>query len=188
MVIASCLCMATLLTGCDVNSMLPNRKKTSAEADLVGATILDDGRKVGGYMDGRIGDTLPNAFFSYTVNDAYITGEFEGQVPAEGMSFLVAELSVKNTFGAELDMWSSDFQLQWGEEDTDFGYPIEFFHESQMPDEFSMKKGETTTKLCVYEIPTPDAEIEYSISFLEYYADDVEGNVFFVYFDLKPAE
>ena len=136
--------------------------------------------------DGRIGDTLTNSFFSFCVNRAELKETFEGETPTNGMVYLVAEITVKNVFGEELPMFSSDFQVQWGEEDEDYGYTIDKLHDSQMDDEFTMKKGETVTKLCVYEVPMPQGETEYSISYLELFESGKEGDVFFIYFDLEP--
>lgn len=150
------------------------------------ATVTEDGRETGGYIDGRLGDKLQTAFFSFTVDNATLQNEYAGQTAPEGKSYLVAEISVKNTFGDVLPLWYDDFQVQWGKTDQEYGYPIEPTTDNQMPLEYELKKGETITKEHVYEVPTPDEMHEYSLSFLEYYDDGLEGNVFFVYFDLEP--
>jgi hypothetical protein len=173
------------LAGC---SMLESLMPGGAQPTTRGASMTDDGREVGGYKDGRLGDTLTNAFFSYTVDDAWLSDDFEGESPSQGNTFLVAEITVKNEFGEELTMWAEDFQIQWGDTDEEYGYPIEKLAESQMEDEYTLKRAETITALCVYEVPAVTEEQEYSISYLEYYEDGLEGNVYFCYFDLKPPE
>lgn len=174
------VCMLILTAGCGSTPA-----SDSSGTVIVGAEKLDDGREVGGYADGRIGDTLSNTFFAYSVDKAHLATEYEGKTPEAGNAYLVAEITVKNLYGEPLPMWADDFQVQWGEEDEDYGYPVAKFSDSQMEDEYELAKGETVTKVIVYEVPIPEDENEYSISYLEYYEDDVEGNTFFVYFDLS---
>ncbi|WRS26843.1 DUF4352 domain-containing protein [Oscillospiraceae bacterium MB08-C2-2] len=183
------LCLSLVLSGCsNLSSALDEALSPSSASSsgATGASTTDDGREVGGYVDGRMGDTLSTAFFSYEVTDAYYADTFEGQSPSEGTTFVVAKVKIKNTFGDEIPMWANEFQIQWNDE-GDFSLPIANFHESQMEDEYVMKKGETLEALCVFEVPVATEKTEYSVSYLEYYEDDVEGNVFFLYFDLDPT-
>jgi hypothetical protein len=187
--LASCLAPALILsaTGCSILSLLPAGDASSASSTIVtDASEIEDGRTTGGYADGRLGDTLVNEFFSYCVNSAELVYEYEGAEPAAGNIFLVAEITVKNVWGDPIPMFSSDFQVQWGEGDYDYGTPVDKFADAQMEDEYEMPRGQTVTADVVYEIPLLVGANEYSISYLEIYDDDVEGNVFFIYFDLEP--
>lgn len=139
----------------------------------------------GGYGEGRMGDTMKTYFFDYTVNSAYLCDEFNGYVPAEGNRLLVAEITVKNTFNESIVMYDTDFQVQWnstGEDDYDF--PITFYadpvSEEQLPAEYELGINKDRTGLLVFEIPKDRKD--FSISYLELFDDDSEGNVFFVFF------
>lgn len=139
----------------------------------------------GGYGEGRMGDTMKTYFFDYTVNSAYLCDEFNGYVPAEGNRLLVAEITVKNTFNESIIMYDTDFQVQWnstGEDDYDF--PITFYadpvSEEQLPAEYELGINKDRTGLLVFEIP--EERKDFSISYLELFDDDSEGNVFFVFF------
>ncbi len=174
------VCLLVFVTGCGSTPAAE-----TPQTLITGAEKLEDGRETGGVAEGRLGDTLANNFFAYSVNKAYLAAEHEGKAPAAGHAYLVAEITVKNIYGEPLPMWADDFQVQWGEGDEDYGFPLTGFSDSQMAEEYELAKGETITKNVVYEVPIPEDENEYSISYLEYYEDDVEGNVFFIYFDLS---
>ncbi len=139
----------------------------------------------GGYGEGRMGDTMKTYFFDYTINSAYLCDEFNGYVPAEGNRLLVAEATVKNTFNESIIMYDTDFQVQWnstGEDDYDF--PITFYadpvSDEQLPAEYELGINKDRTGLLVFEIPGDKKD--FSISYLELFDDDSEGNVFFVFF------
>lgn len=144
-------------------------------------------KAVDGYANGRIGDVMRNEFFEYTVVSANYVEEYAGQKPAAGKKFVDAVVKIKNIVDEELNMYYDDFQIQWGGEGEDnFGYCIEAKDSTMIPAEFMMKKGETLEYHIVYEVP--EGQSEYSISYLEYFEDDTEGDVFFVYFELAEAQ
>lgn len=106
-------------------------------------------------------------------------------MPAEGNRLLVAEATVKNTFNESIVMYDTDFQVQWnstGEEDYDF--PITFYadpvSDEQLPAEYELGISKDRTGLLVFEVPADKKD--FSISYLELFDDDSEGNVFFVFF------
>lgn len=132
---------------------------------------------------GYMGDVLRTVFFDFSVNSAYICPELDAYVPVEGNQLLVAEITVKNTSTYSMPMVDWDFQIQWGDdEDEDaFGYPItESIIDNQMPGEYEIPINESVTYTVVYEVPADTKD--FSISFLEYFENDTEGDVFFVYF------
>jgi hypothetical protein len=152
---------------------------------LSGYTQEADGRYTGGTATGSLGATMTNQFFSYRVNSAQLAASYEGQKPAEGNVYLVAELMVTNQMGVAILMFSDDFQVQWGEGDEDYGYPIPKFAAAQMEDEYEIQPDVTLGSTVVYEVPIPEGDsAEYNISYQEVYEDDVVGNTFFVYFEL----
>ena len=81
-------------------------------------------------------------------------------------------------------MSNYDFQLQWGDDSDDaFAFPVETNEsiiDDQLPAEYDLKIKEEISGVLVYEAPA--GYDDFSISTLEYYEDDTEGNLFFVYF------
>lgn len=148
-----------------------------------------------GYAEGALGDTMRTRFFDYKVNSAYLCDEFEGYTPADGSELLVAEVTLTNTFGDDIEMYDTDFQAQWGADDDEdaFSLPItcgpegEYLdpvHEDQLPAVYTLADKESTTGLLVYEVPAGNSS--FSISYLEYFDDDTTGDTFFVFFDAAP--
>lgn len=154
--------------------------------------MMGCGKKVDsdGYKEGKLGDTMKTYFFNYTVNSAYLTNDFEGYTPSEGNTLLVAEVTVKNTFKEDIEMYDTDFQAQWNSDgDDDFSVPITFngteegvapLNEKQFAGTYNLPKGEEMTGLLIFEIPAGNTDL--SISYMEAFDDDSTGTTYFVYF------
>lgn len=139
----------------------------------------------GGYAEGRMGDTMETYFFDYTINSAYLCDEFNDYLPLDGNRLLVAEATVKNTFNESIVMYDTDFQVQWnstGEDDYDV--PITYYadpvSDEQLPAEYELGINKEVTGLLVFEVP--EGRKDFSISYLELFDDDSEGDVYFVFF------
>lgn len=142
-----------------------------------------------GDAEGTYEDTMHTAFFDYTVHSAYLCSTYEGYEPQEGNVILVADVTVSNPFGYNVNMYDKDFQIQWGSDADDaYDFPItsytknnETLNDEMLPYEYELRKYESRDGLLVFEVP--EGETYFSISYLEIYNDDSEGNVFFVYFN-----
>lgn len=116
-----------------------------------------------------------------------VTADDDGY--AEGNKLLVAELTVKNTDRSTVTMYDTDFQIQWGDDDDDdaFDAPITYYSDAvsddQLPEEYDLSVNEERTGLLVFEVPEDSKD--YSISYLEQFSNDTQGDVFFVYFTAK---
>lgn len=149
---------------------------------------VEEDSSTGGYSEGRFGDTMETYFFDYTINSAYLCEEYNGYQPADGKCVLVAEATIKNTFNESIEMYDTDFQIQWnsdGEDDYDF--PITAYEDpvsdEQLPSTYKLGINDEVTGLLVFEVPT--GEEDFSISYLELFDDDSEGDVYFVYFSAQ---
>lgn len=140
------------------------------------------------YHEGAMGDTMENVFFNFRVDDAWFVDNYGGYEPREGCELVDVLLTVENTFGEELPMFNMDFQIQWGGEgNDDYEFALSELAEENpevMPDEFVLEDGEERQYHLIYEVPT--GNMIFSVSYLEVFADDSEGNVYFVYF--MPAD
>lgn len=195
------LALALVLAACsgsNVQSMMQDSGSSSstpsAPADSTPASSApdapaEDGGWIGrtsesdpGYFEGRMGDRMRNVFFEYTVNSVDFPESYEGITAADGNQLLVANVTVKNVFSQNLPMSFYDFQIQWGDGDQDFGYQSEEVSGGNlMPVEYEIKRADSVTYDILYEVPA-DAT-EFSISYLEIWSDNTEGDVFFVYFE-----
>ena len=143
-----------------------------------------------GYGEGRIGDVMHSYFMDFTVNSAYTTSDYPGHTAPEGKQVLVVEMTVKNTDKASLPMYGNDFQAQWSasEETDEFAWPItegedgvlDPVAEEQFPSDYELSVNESRTGTLVYDVPA--GEKDFSISHMELFDDDSEGDVFFVFF------
>ena len=181
--------VASLLAGCGGSPAPAPTVDAEDEASyltpVIGAKALEDGRKVGGSAKGGIGDELANVFFTYRVDKAALADEFDGEKPERGFAFVVAEVTVINTFGEPLPMWADDFVLQWGDGDDEYAYPYPKYTDEQMEEEYMLDADDEVTATLLFEVPLQEGVREYNISYLEYYDDDVEGNMFYIIFDLS---
>ena len=115
--------------------------------------------------EGRLNDTMHTMFFDFTVTGAYLAEEYEGYQPAEGNQLLVADITVKNTFRESIEMYDTDFQAQWGEDEDPEAYSIpittdpETFTELepvggyQLPGTYPLAVDEERSGQLVYEVP-----------------------------------
>ena len=180
LILALALCL-TVLSGCgSVLSGMLGGDENNGNGDSQTGYAQD------GYAEGRMGDTMHTVFFDYTVNSAYLCDSFEGYAPSqEGFRLLVAEVTVLNTFQESIPMYDTDFQVQWGDDEDAYDVPITYYLEEtlsddQLPYEYELAVDESRTGLLVFEVP--EGEKDFSISYLEFFDDNTEGDVFFVFF------
>ena len=144
-----------------------------------------------GYGEGRMGDTMHTYFFDFTVNSAYTCQTFETWTAPEGSQLLVAEVTVRNTGRASIEMYDTDFQAQWNSPaEEDFRFPItvnmetgetvEPVSDQQLPGIYTLDVDASRTGLLVYEVP---ADLrDFSISYMEMFTGGETGDTFFVFF------
>lgn len=166
-------CVAVMMMAC---MMLTACGTGSAVSKVVSAE--------NGYAEGEIGTTFRTVFFDYSVDSVNFPSEYEGITAEDGMQLLDVVISIKNTFGDELPMFNSDFLIQWhdlGNGDDDFDWGLEVEDSSTiMPVSYDLPAGESCTYHILYEVPAEARE--FSVSYLELFNDDSEGDLFFTYF------
>lgn len=127
-----------------------------------------------------VGDKISTDFFDYTPKSAEAADSYEGYTPAEGNKLVVVNMTIKNTQTYSMPMSLYDFQIQWGNGDDDFDCPLEQFCDGQLPDEYDIPINATAQGLLIFEVPADQKD--FSLSFLEIYEDNSEGDVYFTYF------
>lgn len=201
---------AAVLTGCGSNGTLssgsgssgtsgstPSLSTSSSTESSAAASSSSSAESRAGYPDengnaeGRLGDTMHTYFFDYTVNSAYLCDEYEGYTPQDGNELLVADITVKNTVTQSLEMYDTDFQIQWNDSADDaFGFPITLemedgavLNDQMLPGVYELSINQSVNGFLVYEVPAGNKD--FSISYLEMFDDDSTGDVFFVYFSAE---
>lgn len=163
----------------------------SVEDETPGGPGSGEVRAEDGYAEARVGDLVHSYFMDFTVNGAYTAAEYHGHIPPEGMKVLVVDLTVKNTFNESLPMYDDDFQGQWSasSETDEFSWPItegedgidrDTVADEQLPAEYELAVNESRTGELVFDVPAD--EKDFSISHLELFDDNSEGDTFFVFF------
>lgn len=166
------VCVAMMMMVCMMFSACGNSVKSVISAE-------------DGYAGGGVGDTFRTIFFDWSLDSVSYPSEYEGYVAADGYQLLDCVITVKNTFGEELPMFNSDFQIQWhdlGNGEDDYDYGIEMDDSSTvMPSDFGLADKDSCTYHVIYEVPAEAKE--FSVSYLEFFSDGTEGDVFFAYFN-----
>lgn len=130
----------------------------------------------GGYHEGRPGQAVSTYWFDFTVGEAYACQEFGGYTAAEGegMRLVVVPLTVKNTQDYKVDMFQTDFQLEWDVEDgVATALSAEDLDSKDVfPNEYALDAGESREGVLVYE--APEMELYY-LTFLEVFDDGSEA-------------
>ena len=108
--------------------------------------------------------------------------------PQEGSRLAVCYLTLESTFSEAVPMNWADFVLVWGGGEADGSYPIEYQGQEQLPDEYSLIKGEERTGCLVFEVPqgVTQAKLVFQELFNEGDSDSVytEGDTYYVDVDL----
>lgn len=195
------------------NEIVAEDKGDSADEDIVPAdddggkeepaVTYDSGEVVepgeDGYADGYMGDTMRTYFFDFTVNEAYLTDEYEGYAPSEGNELLVVDMTVYNHnlhSMRSVEMYDSDFQTQWNDTADDaFALPVTFEREGypntgtepvgdMLAAVYNVGIHQSVDGVLVFEVPAGNKD--FTVSYREYFADDTYGDSFWVYF--TPAQ
>lgn len=163
----------------------------SADAGGSGGAGSGEVRAEDGYAEARIGDVVHSYFMDFTVNSAYTTSDYHGHTAPEGMKVLVVNMTIKNTFNETLPMYDDDFQGQWSasSETEEFAWPITEAEDGsdldtvsgeQLPGTYELAVNESRTGELVFDVPAD--EKDFSVSHMELFDDDSEGDTFFVFF------
>lgn len=162
-----CLCMTG--TGC------------KQKPDENGSLKAEDGRSYGGTIKAKMGEKVQTAFFDLTVESAKKSGTFQfedGLYQAnEGQTYLVVNVTIKNTYEKDLPMSIGDFTLNYKGKEKDSvitGYgKADLNQDDFMENIFTLKKGESITKSILFTVDDKD---KYTLCYSEYYEDKFEGD------------
>ena len=136
----------------------------------------------------QVGDRVDTYWFQFTVDQVKTTDRWMDYQPQEGSRLAVCYLTLESTFSEAVPMNWADFVLVWGGGEADGSYPIEYQGQEQLPDEYSLIKGEERTGCLVFEVPqgVTRAKLVFQELFNEGDSDSVytEGDTYTVDVDL----
>ncbi len=166
---------------------------TAADTESAGGTTETSGEEISasdGYGVGYMEDLFHTLFFDFTVDDAWFIGDTYGTYTAEdGYQLVEVDITVTNTFGDTITMYDLDFQLDWGDSEDGFAFPISAddkgLDNDMLPQEYDLADGETRSGILIFEIPDDvDESIDIELAYQEIIADadgnSSEGDIFLV--------
>ena len=154
---------------------------------LLAASCSSETRESGKVFEAEgFGQSLSAAFFDFQVDDAELAEEIEEYQPNdEEKQFLIVNVTVTNTFEDEdsIPMFDTDFRLLWEGQEEQGLYCEQNFASIQLPEEYTLEKGESRTGSLVFVVPR--GITEFTLEYLEIYEDQFEGNTFNIHFSVQ---
>ena len=144
-----------------------------------------NGREYGEELVYEQGQTAQTAFFDVTINQVTAAEEIEGYVPENSEhQFAVVNITIKNTFEDfdSIPMFCDDFELTWETLEGETTFPEYQFYDGQLPDEYSLKHGESRTGNLVFIVPKD--VYTYQMKYFEMWDDNFIGNTYYINFSL----
>ena len=86
--------------------------------------------------------------------------------------------NIKNTSSQTYTMFLQDFQIQWGEGDSDYGTCLNAVDDTMMPYAYELTPGQERSDWLMAEIP--DGSTSCTIAYQEYKTDGSKGDAYFV--------
>ncbi len=143
-----------------------------------------------GYAFGYVGDLFHTYFFDLRVDDAWLLGDtYGGYTAEEGYQLIEVDITVINTFGDTIPMYDADFQLDWGDSDDGYTYPLTAYDkgagEDMLPSEYELAKDESRSGVLIYEVPDDvndsiDIELAYQEVLVDSSGNSKEGDLILV--------
>ena len=122
------------------------------------------------------------AFLEYAVTGAVSCENYHGVRAQPDHKLVVVEVAIWNIEEYTLPMSRYDFRLQWGEHEEDYAYPLAWYCEEQLPDQYDIPEGEKVRGNLVFQIPAEDTE--FALGFLEVFENESQGDAHFIYFTI----
>jgi hypothetical protein len=189
------LLLAFLLVACggggqaDSDTPTPTQQAASGEETETGPlsdiakTLQAKGRPFNSVTTGKVGDTLTNTFFAWTVNsvtsgDSITTTDGDEIFPNEdGYKFVIVDVTTKNVFDQPNPMSCGDFSILWTKgTETIEDVPFQSFTDEMYPDEIMEEIGQSTSGWVVFEVPQDVTSA--MIGYYELWGDNFEGDTY----------
>lgn len=124
------------------------------------------------------GDTVSTALFDFWVPESEVLDTYPGVDVPEDRQLVRLWLSVKNTSSQQYTMFAQDFQVQWGDGESDYGSCLAAVDETMMPDSYSLDPGMTHRGAML--VPVPRDCTALTLAYQEQLADGRAGTAYFL--------
>ena len=138
-----------------------------------------NGRSTGHSYILGMGDTAKTAFFEVRVDGVEKSSQIGGyETGIPGMDFVMVDITIRNTFGEDIEMFTSDFTLEWGsgEDEWDPGFVKSF--EDQLEDQWTMADGEEVSGRLYFAAPSE--KDRFRLVYTEVWADSFIGDTYLI--------
>lgn len=129
-----------------------------AQAALAAAVLLA-GCGASSNVQAQAGETVQTALFAFSVSDPQTLETYDGVEVPQGQKLVQVTLTVENTTEAPLPMFAEDFQIQWGDGDTDFGACLAAVDDTMVPYSYEVAPGESYTGAMLVTVPQDCGEL-----------------------------
>lgn len=124
------------------------------------------------------GETVSTALFDFSITDVSLVESYPGIDIPDGERLVRMRLNIKNTSSQTYTMFLQDFQIQWGEGDSDYGTCLNAVDDTMMPYAYELTPGQERSDWLMAEIP--DGSTSCTIAYQEYKTDGSKGDAYFV--------
>ena len=124
------------------------------------------------------GETVSTALFDFSITDVSLVESYPGIDIPDGECLVRMRLNIKNTSSQTYTMFLQDFQIQWGEGDSDYGTCLNAVDDTMMPYAYELTPGQERSDWLMAEIP--DGSTSCTIAYQEYKTDGSKGDAYFV--------
>ncbi len=147
--------------------------------------VQSQGRDYGEVHNLEVGGTMSTAFFDMNVNSASLAADLDGYVPEnEGDSFLVVNITVKNTFDKTIPMSDADFELGYDGADASATiFPEGEFAQGQLAETYEIAEGDSVTGDLIYVVPGDAGDFQ--LYYYDLWEDNFKGDEFWLPFALS---
>ena len=124
------------------------------------------------------GETVSTALFDFSITDVSLVESYPGIDIPDGECLVRMRLNIKNTSSQTYTMFLQDFQIQWGEGDSDYGTCLNAVDDTMMPYAYELTPGQERSDWLMAEIPAGSTSC--TIAYQEYKSDGCKGDAYFV--------
>lgn len=139
---------------------------------------------------GHVEDTFHTQFFDLKVDSVWKADTFGDLRASEGKDLVIVGITVNNVGYQSIDIRNKYFQLQWGDGDDDFSYPLAKMENGdsvyQFVEERELGISETYGGYLVYEVP--EDYKDYWLVYQEAFSDGSVGNTYACFFTPSQEE
>lgn len=129
-------------------------------------------------VQAQAGQKVSTALFDFTVSDPQTLTEYPGVTVPEGRRLASMMITVTNTSGEALPLFSRDFQFQWGEGEGDFGGCLDAVDDRMLPYAWDLEPGAERTGLVLVAVPEDCTQL--TVAYEELRADGSQAGTYFV--------